>query len=291
MLDRPTHRETSPSPAQCAAETGDMQRAVGRAALGLSSTGGKQRLTELQQAGCLKLMLPRNHRTIPDVVLINTAGGLTGGDRLSFSAQLDGAAQARIATQTAERIYRRLGSSQAQVDIQFRLDQGGRLDWLPQETIIYDRASIHRRLDVDLAADSSFLCVEPIILGRRAMGEVVSELDLYDRWRIRRQGELIFADGLRLHDVPALQQAAALGSHTCIATMLFVDPCAEDKASMLRPLIERQKASPVMTSGLSAWNGMALMRLLSRDAQAMRRALLQVIQAIRSADPPRVWTM
>ena len=263
-----------------------MQRARGRAELAFDGSEGRTRLRHLHQSGCLKVMLPRNHDPVPDAVLINTAGGLTGGDHLSTEVALSGGAELRMATQTAERIYKSTGA-QADVALRFDLDVGSRLDWLAQETILFQQGQVARRIDVDMDASASLLLVEPIVLGRLKMGERVSDAFLHDRWRVRRNGALVFADDTRLQDFEATARSASLGGATAMASVLMVDPMAED----LRERIGDGRPHDGVELGLSAWNGMLLIRLLAQDPLALRRKLCTLIETLRGRDLPRVWTM
>ena len=87
-----------------------------------------------------------------------------------------------ITTQAAERVYRTLGPA-ATVDIKLKADTGSTLLWLPQETILFDGASLTRTFELDLRAGATFLAVESAIFGRAAMGEAVKSVALHDRWR------------------------------------------------------------------------------------------------------------
>lgn len=263
-----------------------LQRARGRAELAFDGANGRTRLRHLHQSGCLKVMLPRTHAEVTDAVLINTAGGLTGGDHLSTHVALRGGAELRLATQTAERIYKSTGGP-AEVALRFDLEAGSRFDWLAQETILFQQGRVARRIDVDMDESASLLLVEPIVLGRLKMGERVSDALLHDRWRVRRAGALVFADDTRLYDFEAAARRACLGGATALASVLMVDPMAED----LRERIGDGGPEEGVELGLSAWNGMLLIRLLAQDPLALRRKLCTLIETLRGRDMPRVWTM
>ena len=180
-VDEPSRR----SPA------GRLQRAEGRARIAFRRKDGRTRLERLFQEGCAKLRLPTPLGDAPpEAVVINTAGGLTGGDRFAVEVELGEGAAATVTTQACERIYRSTGEP-AEVTSRLRVAAGGRLAWLPQETILFDGGRLSRGLEVDLAGDAELLCVESILLGRAAMGERVIQGLLHDRWRIRREGRLI----------------------------------------------------------------------------------------------------
>ena len=204
-----------------------LERARGEARLSVHCEGGRSRLGRLYQAGSARIRLPRvaaSARRI-EAVLINTAGGLTGGDRLRTLVAVERDAQAIVATQAAERVYRRQAGLAA-IDTGLRVAAGGRLDWLPQETILFNRSGLARSLSADIEGDATLLAVEAIILGRTAMGETVDEVRATDTWRIRRDGKLIFADGLRLvGDATAIMAGGATGQGAiAFATLVLVAP-------------------------------------------------------------------
>ncbi|HYF55530.1 MAG TPA: urease accessory protein UreD [Salinarimonas sp.] len=219
-------------------------------------------------------------------VLINTGGGMTGGDRLDLDVAVGEGAAATLTTQAAEKIYRARG---ADVEIAIRLDlaPGSRLDWLPQESILFDRARLARRLDVAMAPDAALTLVECAVFGRTAMGEAVTEGSFRDRWRVRRGGRLVLAEDLRLEgDVAALLARPAVGAGArAMATLLHVAPDAEARLESLREAL----AGAASECGASAWNGLLLARFLHRDAAALRADLARVLQTFRGAPLPRSW--
>jgi len=263
-----------------------MQRARGEVRLAVSKSGAAQRLDDLYQSGCYKVMLPRTHTPIPDAVFINTAGGLTGGDYLKAHISIGSQARQRVATQTAERIYRS-NAGCAQVALSFNLSAGSECDWLAQETILFDGGRIKRQITADLAEDASALFVEPLVLGRLSMGEDVRSGRFEDHWRITQSGKLLFADSVCIEDFEALQAPAAMGAARAMATVLLVDPSAEAIAARLVP----QDFGDHVEHGLSCWNGMLLIRMLARNPLDLTNALGRVVERIRGRRLPRVWTM
>ncbi len=262
-----------------------LQRARGQAELSFTSCG----IGRLYQKGCAKILLPRSYKTGgQDAVLVNTSGGVTGGDKLVYGFEATANASLTVTTQAAERIYR---STEAKAQISTRLQAGERasLEWLPQETILFDHAALSRDLHADLAVSARFLALETLILGRKASGEVLSRADVTDRWRVRRGGQLIYADNFRLLGYlnQHLKSQSTLGGQQALATVLYVAPDAEarlDQARSLLPLDSVEAAA-------SAWNGMLAMRFLASHGQQLRTALIKFLAEFRGADLPRVWHM
>jgi urease accessory protein len=191
-----------------------------------------------------------------------------------------------MTTQACEKVYR-ARDGQAVVSVELEAGPGGRIDWLPQETILFDGAALSRTLEADLAADAALLIVEAVVLGRTAMGETVRRGSLRDRWRIRREGKLVFADDLRLEgpvaEVAAL--APTLAGGKAFASLLLV---AEDAERFLGPV----RAAIGPSGGASAFDGKLFARIIAPDGLSLRRALLPAIAALRDgAPPPRVWRL
>ncbi|MGB8621213.1 MAG: urease accessory protein UreD, partial [Paracoccaceae bacterium] len=187
-----------------------LQRARGRAAVTLAAAPGGARLKRLFQSGAAKAMLPRVHAPVPEVVFLNTAGGLTGGDRMDYSLDLAPGARACATTQTAERAYAGSGGV-AEFSVEMRVGAGGALDWLPQETILFDRSALSRRTVIALEDDASLVMAEMIVLGRAAMGETLSDVFFRDLRQVTRDGRPVLVEPLRLTAETLARRGAAAG--------------------------------------------------------------------------------
>jgi urease accessory protein len=263
------------------------QRARGRGHLAAKALDGRTRLAELFQEGSAKIRLPATFDNSMEAVIINTAGGLTGGDRMDWSFVAGPGTRIDVTTQACEKIYK-ASASTAEVATSIKVGAGARVDWLPQETILFDRASLSRRLDVDLDETAEFLAVEAILLGRKAMGEAMKQGLFRDRWRIRRAGRLIHAEELRLDgDVAALTaEHAVLSGQVSFATLLYAGPLAETYLAQVRPLVEGHMG------GVSQWRDKLVVRLAASDGFALRKILIPVISALRNGAPvPKVWNL
>jgi len=260
-----------------------MQRAKGRADVGFGVHG----LKTLYQSGCAKVLLPQNFQPVPEAVFINTSGGATGGDRLVYSASVQEHAALTVTTQAAERIYR-ASSGVAHITNRLTLAADSRLEWLPQETILFEGAALNRRIDVEMDKTSELLALEMLVLGRRAMGETLQQARLSDQWRIRRNGRLIYADGLRFSEPRSeTQSRATFNGQRALATLVYVAPDAEDRIASVRSLLNFEGVE----AAASAWSGLLVVRFLAPDAQPLRAALISFLTAFRGGDLPRVWHM
>lgn len=269
-----------------------LQRARGRADVGFRLDDGVTRLDRLFQEGQAKIRLPKVHGATPaTAVLINTGGGIAGGDRIAWGARFGAGTRALVTSQAAERVYRSSttdGELSGEIDSRLEIGAGARAEWLPQETILFDRAALSRRLDVTMAADASALMVEAIVLGRTAMGEEVETCRLVDRWRIRRGGRLVFADTFRVEGAARaiLAGAATGGGARAFATVVFVDPRAEARLDEVRDLL----ATGTSAGGASAFEGLLVVRLAHGEPARLKAELSRLLVLIRRAELPRVWS-
>ncbi|WP_422373890.1 urease accessory protein UreD [Roseibium sp.] len=266
-----------------------MQRVNGVARVRFKQSDGKSRLADLYQHGAAKIRFPKVYDAPPTAVLINTAGGLTGGDRVSLTFEADRDTHAIVTSQTAERAYRSAHGS-AEVTGDFTLGEGAFLEWLPQETILFDASGLKRRLSADLAKDARLMLVESIVLGRKAMGEAVRSVLFRDSWRIRRDGRLIFADDIRLEGDPstALSGPATASGGLALASFLDCAIDAEDRLPLARSLLETASDGSLKAAA-SAWNGCLTARFVAPDSQVLRAALTRFLTGYRGSNLPRVW--
>lgn len=261
-----------------------LQRSIGRARVGFKRRGAATVLADLHQAGCAKLRLPRIAAGAPaEGVIINTAGGLTDGDRFEVTAAWGEGAAATVTTQAAERVYRSRGGD-ATIANRLEVAPGAAAFWLPQETILFDGGRFSRTLDVDLAdVSASLFACESIVFGRGAMGETVRCGGIYDAWRVRLGNRLVFADGFALSDADAalqsqLDRPAVAGGARAIATAVIVAAGAGDWVPGLRDALSRCK----VVAGVSDTGAAVVVRALAIDPADLRRALQALLDAITS---------
>lgn len=266
------------------------QRAVGELRLSVKRRDAATVLDGLRQSGCLKARFPRPERGAwMNAVTLNTSGGVAGGDRLSSTISAGEGTQVTIAAQAAERFYRALpGAAPAQLRTRIAVGAGASFEWLPQETIFFDRCAMDRRLEIDLAPDAWFLGVESLVFGRAAMGETVEHARIADTIRIRRDGRLLLHDAIRIDGEVAatLRRPAIAGAARAVATLLHVAPDAETALDRLRGAFEGLPA----TCAASAWDGMLIARIIASSSAELRAAVTNGLQILRNSRPmPRVW--
>ncbi|MGY4305804.1 urease accessory protein [Bradyrhizobium sp. USDA 4369] len=272
-------------PASAAADLFEANRARGAVRFDVRLQDGMTRRHHLHESGSLRVRFPSPEDDGLSAMFVNTAGGIAGGDHFAVEVAAGEGCRVTLSSAAAEKVYRAPGKP-AELDIALTAAAGAHISWLPQETILFDRARIHRRIDIDLAATASLLLCEIVVFGRTAMGERMREGEFVDRWRLRRGGRLVFAETVCLDgDIGAkLAQPAIAKGAAAIGTALIVPGDAA--------LVERIRESlPAFRgeAGLSAWNGFAMARFCAQDAASLRADMMAVLGCASAVPLPRLW--
>ncbi|MFN0190515.1 MAG: urease accessory protein UreD [Aestuariivirga sp.] len=251
------------------------QRSVGHVHLRMERDG----IAVMREAGSAKCRIPRGSN---EAILINTSGGLAGGDVVDIRAELGLGAALTITSQAAERVYRTLGPA-ASVSVSLKAAPGSALFWMPRETILFEGSALSRKLDIELADDATLVAVESMMFGRTEMGEVVRQVSVEDQWRVRRAGKLVHAEAFRMGpDWSAT--SATLAENRVTATLLMVSPQAELLLGALREVLSPQ-------DGASALNGKLVVRFLAKDGFHLRKTLIRALCVCLGRERlPKCWT-
>lgn len=266
------------------------QRAFGSASVAFKSRESKTRLDRLYQTGCAKIRLPKSYDAFAEAVLINTSGGITGGDRIEWNVSLSENTNAVITTQASERAYKAT-SGVAKVEARIDVAAGSTCHWLPQETILFDQSALSRSLEINLAEGANLIALEAVMLGRAAMGESIENCLFKDRWRIRKNGKLIFADDIKLDGTIAdiERSTALLNGNKCFATLIYVGNDDDDQLNKLVGQLRKKTSSGQME--FSAFGGKMIARFAAQDTYELRKILIPVLKQLRAADVPKVWRL
>ncbi|CCE07650.1 putative urease accessory protein UreD [Bradyrhizobium sp. STM 3843] len=271
--------------AAAAADIFEQNRARGAVRFDVQLQDGMNRRRELHESGSLRVRFPSPEDNGLSAMFVNTAGGIAGGDRFAIDIAAGEGTRLTLTTAAAEKVYRAPGKAAA-LDISLKAAAGAHLSWLPQETILFDRARIARHIDIELDDTASLLLCEIVVFGRTAMGERMREGVFVDRWRLRRGGRLVFAETVRLEgDIgDRLAQPAVANGAAAIGTALIVPGDAA--------LVDRiREAAPAFGGevGLSAWNGFAMARFCAQDAARLRADMIAVLGCASEMPLPRLW--
>jgi urease accessory protein len=265
-----------------------LPRTEGSVRLAFTRRDGATHLDVLHQSGAARARFPKpGAEAPPEAVLLNMAGGLTGGDRMDLEVTLGDAAEATVTTAAAEKIYRARAGEASEISVRLGLGSGARLAWLPQATILFDASRLDRRTEVQLAGDATFLAVEFLIFGRQAMGEDVHTGACCDAWGIRRDGTLVFADTFRVGGAvaAALDRPATLAGARAAAMLIYVAADAASRLEGVRAMLDGVES----VAGASAWNGLLVVRATARDGRTLQGDIAPILRALSGRPLPRVW--
>ncbi|RUT35085.1 urease accessory protein UreD [Arsenicitalea aurantiaca] len=261
------------------------QRARGEGRISAAPRDGRTRLRTLYQEGCAKIRLPNAHGRAIEAVMINTAGGLCGGDAVQWGVEADAGASMVLTTQACERVYRSTGPV-ATLGTRISVGADAHVDWLPQETILFEDARLDRSLEIDLAPGASVCALEAVLLGREAMGEGARNAHLRDRWRIRREGRLVHAESTLL-SADALERdgLSLLDGAIAFATLVYIGPGADRRLEPVRA------ALPAGARAAASLIGEKLvLRALAPSGLALRRIIAPTVAIMSGAGSlPRLW--
>jgi urease accessory protein len=261
------------------------QRACAEARGSFARVGARTEAQRLFETGGLRWRFPRSSNPC-EAAIVNTGGGVAGGDSYSVSLTLSEGAEVEATTPSAERIYRSDGPA-ACIATRLLVAPRARLFWLPQETLLFDRARLERRLEVEMSGEAAFIVAETLVFGRLTMGESGIDATLRDSWRVRRDGRLVFADETRLDHAGATLERKAVGAGArALSTIIAAAPNIEARLPDLRAALKA--ASSGVESGASAFDGLVVVRLLAPSSHQLRAALIASIVAL-GGRKQRLW--
>jgi urease accessory protein len=254
----------------------------GVARIALAAQGADTRLATLYQQAPLRVLFPRAPASDPlPAVLVTTSGGLVGGDRLEVEVAAGPGARAQLTTQAAEKVYRSSGPH-AHLTVALRVGADAWLEWLPQETILFEGACLRRATSLQLAPGARLMAGEILVFGRRAHGERLRSGSLRDAWRVHRGDRLIWADTLRLEGDIAARLAAPFGfaGAAASATLVYAGADAASWRDAMRALLP---GDPDQRAGVTCLPGVLLVRWLDQDAARLRASFARVWSGLRHA--------
>lgn len=261
-----------------------MPRTVGKLSLSSKEVGARSGLDQFRTQGAMKALFARSNDV--QAILINTSGGLTGGDTLDLNLTAGENSQLTATTQAAERAYR-AQSGMARVTTHLTVNDNAQLNWLPQELILFEGSALHRTLKADLTENARLLMVEPVVFGRTAMGETLTDIQFHDRIDIRRNGTPIYKDGLDLTgDMTQHLARCAIGQGAgAMASLVYIAPDAE---SHLKPI---QSQLPPTAGASLREPDMLVLRMIAADSFELRRSLLPILDRLSRDGLPTSWRL
>lgn len=264
------------------------QRARGKIAVSaICDESGVSRLKSLRQEGSFKSVFPRTTRGKVEAVIVNTAGGITGGDKFSSSIAVHEGASVSVTTQAAERIYRASASEAGVVTTALSVEENGHLFWIPQETILFEGARLKRTLNAEVHATAKFLMLEPLVFGREASGETIRNASVQDSVSISSNGIPLYLDKVKLKgDLSEIMERSGVASAArAMASLVFVDRHAADKLIAVRQCLPLSGGASLLAENVM------VIRLLSVDSFVLRRTLLPILDILTDHMVPKNWRL
>jgi urease accessory protein len=254
----------------------DLQRAEGSCRIVLSGSESGTRVMDVFQRSPIRVMFPRiGGAAVNEAVLINTAGGIAGGDHLEYSVTALAGASVAVTSQAAEKVYRALNEP-ARITTKLKACEAAKLAWLPQETIVFNWARLCRETEIEVSSGAELLALEWLVLGRAAHGEEVVGGHITDSWRVKRDGRLIWADSFRATDetFPHVHRKALLSNRRAVATLIYFGPDLDTRLQFLREIASSLECHCAATSV----GGLIIVRFAAKVSSDLRLALRSFLQ-------------
>ncbi len=260
-------------------------RSVGAVALSTKLGPYGSALADLRQSGAMKALFPQGSSQALQAIMINTAGGITGGDKFAFSACAGEGSAISLTTQAAERVYKAQPNECATVTNRLHVKARAQINWLPQETILFEACALERQMHVELEEGASLLLVEPLVIGRAAMGETLRSAYFKDKISIRRQGKPLFLDAMTLQgDVTGHLAAPNVAANAgAFALIVYVGGDAEARLASVRARLPETAGASLVAKDL------LVARVLAADSFELRQSLIPIIEHLTNGALPRSW--
>ncbi|MGY8998949.1 MAG: urease accessory protein UreD [Rhodospirillales bacterium] len=258
---------------------------------------GLTQLGDLYQRDPQRILFPNAPKgDIIQAVVVTTSGGLVGGDKISVTIKVGENAKALVTAQAAEKIYRSTGAD-VEINVSLIAESGSWFEFLPQETILFDRSRLRRKIEINVAKGGKLLAGEMMVFGRLGHGEHFQTGLVHDSWEVSREDRLVWADSLHLESNIAtiLDDPACFNGAVAMATAVYVGPDVKENLFVAREIFKSQESS--VLSGASIVNGILLLRWLGKDALALRDDFGFFWGAFRNkvaslpTELPRLWNM
>ena len=258
---------------------------------------GKTRLNELYHSDPLRILFPNiPDKDILQAALVNISGGLVGGDKISVDMQIGRNAKALIASQSAEKVYRSAGAD-TEMEIKITVKPGSWLEFLPQETILFQGSRLRRQIKVSIEGDGSLVAGEILVFGRRGHGEYFKNGLIHESWEIERDGRLLWADTLHMDKNigSTINHPACFDGAVGMATLIYNGPNATDNLAVIQNLLADSNRD--ILSSVTCINGVMIIRWIGKNSLDLRNEFGAFWSAFRNkiadlpAKLPRLWNM
>jgi len=219
---------------------------------------------------------------IPAAVIVNTSGGLVSGDKHKININLKNNSKALIFSQSAEKIYKSLNNIEANINNEIKVGDNSWLEWLPQETILFEDSKLNRNLKIYLSKNSESLVGEIVVLGRLAKGEFTNNIFLKDSISIYKNSKIQWLDIVLFDDElkKAKKSITRLSGANCFFTIVLSSEYVEKYEQVIYKFIKNNILD--LTISLTIINDNLVIRGLSEEPLLLRKAFAKIWVFIRS---------
>lgn len=264
-----------------------------RLSLAFEADHGTTRLVEREHAGPLRVQKPLypEGNAVCHAIVVHPPGGVVGGDELDIRARVGARCSALLATPGAAKWYKANGHVSRQ-NIHLAVGDGAALEWLPQETILFDAAHVRLDHQVELGKEASYIGCEILCFGRTASGESFNAGTVEQRTAIRRDGRLVwFEQGALAAGTTAMSSPLGLAGHSVCATLIAVGKLLP--GSVIAAL--REIDAPPGSFGVTQMKSVVVVRHLGDSSETARHLMMAAWHRLRpalsgrEAVVPRIW--
>ena len=260
-----------------------LQRSDGKINIDLSDNNIKK----FYQSGCCKILNPNNYNEYKELVLINTAGGITCNDNIQINATINNS-QLSICTQAAEKIYAGIGDP-ATVEININLNNST-LYWLPKELILFDNSKLRRKININLSDNSNLIFCETSIFGRKAMSEEIKNISFSDQWNIHIDSSLKHFEAINIKGsmIDNYKNNYTFANKSSLSTILIFGEIINQIEPELRNIIKNIE-NPYCE--MTKFDDKIIIRSLADDNYDLKKTLNYIMKNIINDKIPKNWTL
>jgi urease accessory protein len=267
-----------------------------------SDASGSTRLCSISHEGPLRVQrpfYPEGAKTC-HVYILHPPGGMVTGDALKLCINLDERSEAVLTTPSAGKIYRADASERSQYqEVNLEIAAGGCIEWLPQETIVFDGARGELLTRLNLTGNARAALWDIVCLGRPACGELFQEGYLAQNLHIQRDGKSLYRErNVFFGGSDLLHQSWGMSGQPVSGTLLMTVELAAGKIDELREQLQYRLGESGPDKGLlglSTFDGLLVARYIGPSAEECKHCFEQVWSFVRpdlcgrEVHRPRIW--
>ena len=239
------------------------------------------------QSGCCKILNPKNYNEFKELVLINTAGGITCNDNIDINANINNS-KLSICTQAAEKIYAGIGDP-ARVEININLNNST-MYWLPKELILFDNSKLRRNININLSGNSNLIFCETTIFGRKAMSEKIKNISFSDQWKIYSNSSIKHFEAINIKGstIDNFNNNYTFSNQSSLSTILIFGDIVHQLESVLRKV---KKNLGNHYCEMTKFDDKIIIRCLADNNYDLKKTLNIIMKNVINDKLPKSWDL